>query len=211
MNDHTLRVLEYRFILERLAHHCQSAPGKKRALRLSPFSRRDEIEASLDLIAEMYDIFKFDGGPPGLAFDDLAERLERSKSSGDILEPKELLEYSAFFAIVRDCQKIRADYRKLHELMGGLVYPQNLHEEIESSIDYSGEIKDSASQELRRLRRELVEIRGKLNEKFEKYLHSSMAAYLSDSLFTIRDGRYVLPVRETDKGRVRGIIHDRSS
>jgi DNA mismatch repair protein MutS2 len=170
-----------------------------------------DIEASLDLISEMNDIFKFDGGPPGLAFEELAEKLERLKSSGDILEPKELLEYSAFFGIVRDYQKIRHNYIKLHAIIAGLVYPKDLHDEIEASVDYSGEIKDSASQELRRLRRELVEIRGRLNDKFEKYLRSDTSAYLSDNLYTIRDGRYVLPVRETDKGRVRGIIHDRSS
>ena len=211
MNDHTLKVLEYRFILDRLSYHCQSTPGKRRAMNLSPLLDRNGIEASLDLISEMNDIFKYDGGPPGLMFDDLAERLERSKSSGDIMEPKVLLEYSTFFGIVRDFQKIRSHYAKLHAIISGLVYPQNLHEEIEASIDYSGEIKDSASHELRRLRRALVEIRGKLNDKFEKYLRSGTAAYLSDNLYTIRDGRYVLPVKETDKSRVKGIIHDRSS
>jgi DNA mismatch repair protein MutS2 len=211
MNNHTLKVLEYSFILERIAYHCQSAPGKRRAMSLSPFTQMDRIESSLDLISEMNDIFKFDGGPPGAAFDDLAEKLERSRSSGDILEPKELLEYSSFFGIVRDFQKIRTQFTNLHAIIAGLTYPQNLHEEIEKSIDYSGDIKDSASVELRRLRRELTEVRGRLNDKFEKYLHSDTSAYLSDNLFTIRDGRYVLPVRETDKGRVKGIIHDRSS
>jgi DNA mismatch repair protein MutS2 len=211
MNDHTLKVLEYRSILERLAYHCQSVPGKRRALQHLPYSDLNRIEEALELVSEMNEIFKFDGGPPGLAFDDLAEKLERSKSSGDIFEPKEFLEFSSFFGIVREYQKIGAQYTKLQGLISGLVYPQNLHEEIEASIDYSGEIKDSASHELRRLRRDLVEIRGKLNDKFEKYLRSDTASYLSDNLFTIRDGRYVLPVRETDKSRVRGIIHDRSS
>jgi DNA mismatch repair protein MutS2 len=211
MNDHTLKVLEYRSLLDRIAFHCQSAPGRRRAMQLLPFVELGPIQESLDLISEMNEIFAFDGGPPGLAFDDLAERLERFRSSGDIFEPKELLDYASFFAIVHDFQKIRSQYRKLHELIAGLVYPQNLHTEIEATVDISGEIKDSASSELRRLRRELVEVRGKLNDKFERYLRSDTASYLSDNLYTIRDGRYVLPVRETDKGRVKGIIHDRSS
>jgi DNA mismatch repair protein MutS2 len=181
------------------------------ALRLLPFRDQDTIEDALDLVAEMNEIFTFDGGPPGLTFDDLSTRLDGARSSGTILEPKELLEYAAFFAIVRDFQKIRAQYTKLHKIISGLVYPQDLHKEIDYSIDRTGEIKDSASPELKRLRRELLEVRGKLNEKFDKYLRSDTAAYLSDNLFTVRDGRYVLPVRESDKGRVRGIIHDRSS
>lgn len=211
MKNHTLKVLEYRSILERLAHHCRSTPGKRRALALSPYSEMDALNRALDLVSEMKDIFDFDGGPPGLEFDDLAERLESARSSGDIFEPKELLDFSSFFAIVREAQKIRAHYKSLHMLLSGLVYPQDLHEEIERSIDLSGEIKDSASPELKRLRKELVAVKGKLNDKFEKYLRSDTSSYLSDNLFTIRDGRYVLPVRETDKAKVRGIIHDRSS
>jgi DNA mismatch repair protein MutS2 len=211
MFDHTLKVLEYQSILERLAYHCRSVPGKRQASQLKPISDLDSINRNFDLTSEMIDIFQFEGGPPALEFDDLAEKLGCAKSAGDVLEPKELLEFAAFFATVCDCQKIKSDYRKLYEILSGLVYPRDVHRQIESSIDISGEIKDSASPVLKKLRQELVTIRSKLNDKFEKYLRSDTAAYLSDNLYTIRDGRYVLPVRETDKGRVRGIIHDRSS
>jgi DNA mismatch repair protein MutS2 len=211
MINHTLKVLEYYSILDRLTYHCRSVPGKRRAAGLAPLSDLQAVNHNLDLISEMNDIFEYEGGPPGLEFDDLAEQLERAKSSGDVLEPKELLDFSAFFKIVYDCQKIKTQYHHLHQILSGLVYPLNLHNEIESAIDITGDIKDSASPELKRLRKELQEIKGKLNERFERYLRSDTSTYLSDNLYTIRDGRYVLPVRESDKGRVRGIIHDRSS
>ncbi len=211
MNNHTLRVLEYRSILERLIHHCRSVPGKRRADALLPYDDIEVINAALDLLSEMNEIFEFDGGPPGLIFGDLAEKLESARSDAYIFEPKELLEFAAFFKIIYDCRKIRPQYKKIHELLAGLVYPSSLHQEIENAVDLAGEIKDSASPELKRLRRELVAVKATLNEKFERYLRTDTAAYLSDNLYTIRDGRYVLPVRETDKGRVRGIIHDRSS
>ena len=136
---------------------------------------------------------------------------DQARSAGEIFEPKELLEYANFFGIVYDCQKIRPQYKNIHSLLSGLVYPSSLHHEIDNAVDISGEIKDSASPELKRLRKELQAVKVTLNEKFERYLRSDTSSYLSDNLYTIRDGRYVLPVRETDKARVRGIIHDRSS
>jgi len=211
MNLHTLKVLEFSLILERLAQHCQSVPGKRRALDLHPLTDFETVAENLDLVSEMVDVFEYDGGAPGLSFGDLSAGLEKARSNGDILEPKALIEYADFFQCVLDCRKIRPNHRKLHEIVSGLVYPESLHREISRSIEISGEIKDSASPELKKLRRELVEIRGKLNDRYERYLRSTMANYLSDNLYTIRDGRYVLPVRESDKGHVKGIIHDRSS
>ncbi len=211
MNSHTLRILEYPTVLDRLAYHCRSVPGKLKATGLHPITDVESLNLRLDLISEMTDLFKFDGGPPDLEFGDLARRLEQAASSGEIFEPKELLEYSSFFKTVLDCQRLKEKYKRLREISSGLVYPQDLHREIERSVDISGNIKDSASPVLKRIRRELYQVKEKLNEKFEKYLYSETASFLSDKLFTVREGRYVLPVRETDKGNVAGIIHDRSS
>ena len=211
MNNHSLGILEYRTILERVAYHCRSIPGKRAASALRPRADRESIEHQLDLISEMNDLFAADGGPPALAFDDLSIKLEQAKSDGAIMEPKELLHYSAFFATVSECQRLPARYKKLREIADQLIYPEDLHKEIEKSIDIDGAVKNSASPELYRIRKELRGIKTKLDTRFEKYLNSDMASYLSDRLFTIREGRYVLPVRETDKGQVQGIIHDRSS
>jgi len=211
MKLHTLKVLEFGLILERLAHHCESVPGKRKALSLLPFSNLETVSENLDFVSEMIDVFEFDGGPPALTFGDLGEDLERARSDGHILEPKELLGYAGFFQIIQECRKISPRHVKLRGVISGLVYPESLHREIDSCIDLTGEIKDSASPELRKLRRELIEVRSKLNERFERFLRSSTSAYLSDNLYTIRDGRYVLPVKESDKARVKGIIHDRSS
>lgn len=211
MNNHTLRVLEYEAMLERLAYHCNSVPGKRKASSLRPRTDIESIEYQFDLISEMNDLFEVHGGPPGLSFDDLSLRLDQAKSAGEILDPKELLKYSSFFAIVNECQRLREQYTKLNEILAELVYPEDLHKEIEKSVDIDGSIKNSASSELYTIRKELGKIKIKLNIKFEKYLNSNMVSYLSDKLFTVREGRYVLPVRETDKGQVKGIIHDRSS
>ena len=180
-------------------------------MNLLPYDNLPSIEQALDLLFEMIEIFNFDGGPPSLEFNDLALKLEEGRAVGDVFEPLELLEFFAFFGIIRDCQKIRPQYKKLHEILDELIYPEEVHREIDKCIDISGDVKDSASPLLKSLRRELVAIKGKLNDRFDKYLHSDTSSYLSDNLFTIRDGRYVLPVRDSDKGRVKGIIHDRSS
>jgi len=211
VNIHTLKVLEYNTIVERLAWHCRSVPGKRKAAALLPQRKKAAIEQSLDLIEEMNDLFQYDGGPPDLAFDDLAVRLDSAISSGTIFEPRELLSYSALFATVRECQNFNVKYNKLKTIADDLVYPEDLHREIVKSVDEDGLIKDTASPELFDIRKELSKIKTKLDAKFEKFLNSDMQTYLSDKLFTIREGRYVLPVRESDKGHVGGIIHDRSS
>jgi DNA mismatch repair protein MutS2 len=211
VNSHTLKVLEYNIILERLAGHCRSVPGKKLASGLRPAHDIAMINENLDLISEMNDLFKYDGGPPDMEFDQLDERLEQASSSGSLLEPAELLKFSAFFKTVSDFQRVKKKYARIGELASGLVYPEDVHREIERAVDISGSIKDGASPELKRIRREFRLVKEKLDAKFQKYLLSETASYLSDNLFTIREGRYVLPVRETDKGRIQGIIHDRSS
>ncbi len=211
MNNHTLTVLEYPAILDRIVYHCRSVPGKRKATALRPSTDPININQNLDFISEMNDLFEFDGGPPSLEFGDLGVRLEEAASSGAIIEPKELLEYSILLKIVYDCRRLDKKYEKLNRMLSDLVYPESLHRQIDMSVDASGDIKDSASPELKKIRRELSLVKTKLDSQFEKFLRGKTASYLTDNLFTIREGRYVLPVREGDKGQVKGIIHDRSS
>lgn len=211
MNSHTLGVLEYKKIIDELVSFCKSVPGKSIASELKPLADVRAIDKHLDLTSEMNEMFEYDGGPPDLEFGNLGMRLEEASSSGNIVEPKELLEYSAFFKTVYLCQKIETKYEKISALVSGLIYPDSVHRAIDRAVDLSGEIKDSASAELKTIRRELRQVKVKLDEKFERYLREEMSSYLSDDIYTIREGRYVLPVREGDKGHVQGIIHDRSS
>jgi len=211
VNNHSLKILEFNFIVERLRSHCRSEPGNRLASRIEPLDNLEKINMRLDLIAEAADLIKFDGGPPSLEFSDLGEKLESASLAGKIIEPLEMLEYAAFFDTVLKCQKIKSKYEKLSGLVAPLVYPDSIHERITNSIDHTGEIKDSASPALKRIRFEFRQIKAKLDQKFEKYLRGDTASYLSDNIFTLREGRYVLPVREGDKGHVKGIIHDRSS
>jgi len=211
MNSHTLGVLEYKKIIDELVSFCKSVPGKRIASELKPLGDVRAIDEHLDLTSEMNEMFEFDGGPPDLEFGNLGMRLEEASSSGNIIEPKELLEYSAFFKTVYLCQRVETKYKKISALVSGLVYPDSVHLAIDRAVDLSGEIKDSASPELKTIRRELRQVKVKLDEKFERYLREEMSSYLSDDIYTIREGRYVLPVREGDKGHVQGIIHDRSS
>jgi DNA mismatch repair protein MutS2 len=211
MNSHTLDVLEYKKIIHELVSFCKSVPGKRIASELKPADDIRAIDLHLDLTAEMNEMFEFDGGPPDLEFANLHMRLEEASSSGTIIEPKELLLFAAFFGTVFQCQNIDSKYKKISDLLSNLIYPDSVHKAIERAVDSAGGIKDSASPELKTIRKELRQVKVKLDEKFERFLREDISAYLSDNIFTIREGRYVLPVREGDKGHVQGIIHDRSS
>ena len=87
----------------------------------------------------------------------------------------------------------------------------DLEREIEFCIDAAGEIKDAASAALAEARRDTGRMAGELQSRLERYLRNpDITAHLSDSYYTVRNDRYVLPVRAEAKGRVRGIVHDAS-
>ena len=209
MNPHTIRVLEFDRIVKQLHDLCWSVPAKR--VEISPSVNAEEIEHSLDCVSETIELYQVDGGPPSLEFDDVDLILEKCAADGSVLEPAELTRVADLYYIVRDFKRLDVKYKTLHQLISKLEYQENLAQEIENTVHRPNEIKDGASSELRSIRRRLRKTRESLETKYNSYLDSDYSKYLSDKVVTVRDGRFVLPVREGDKGKIRGVVHDRSS
>jgi len=209
MNSHSLKVLEFDQIIEKLHGLCQSAPAKR--YNIMPSTNFDEIKHWLDCLTEMEEIYQTEGGPPGLAFDDVGLLLESCAAEGTVLEPAGLMKVRDLYQIAGAYSTLDDKYANLKVLTAELQVRPELVEEIDRTVELPNEIKDSASPELRRIRRQIRSTREKLEARFNSYLESDDAKYLSDRVVTIRDGRYVLPVREGEKNRIKGITHDRSS
>jgi len=209
MNPHTIKVLEFDHIVGIIQNLCWSAPAKRIVVR--PLNSADQIENSLDCLTELLEIYQVDSGPPSLVFGDVDLMLEKCAAEGVVLEPAELVQVADFYYIVKDFLALDEKYSNLKNLTRALVYSSDIAEEIESVVDRPNDIKDSASPELKSIRQQIRRTRIKLESKYNSYIDSDYSKYLSDNVITVRDGRFVLPVREGDKGKIKGVIHDRSS
>lgn len=209
MNPHTLEVLEFDKVVEKLHDLCWSVPAKR--FEVIPSTNVNEIKHSLDCLSEMFEIYRSDGGPPSLLFDDVDLMLEKHAADGAVLEPAELVKVADLCDVVKGFIHLDDKYPSLCKLTSQLDYNEEIATRINSVVQPPNEIKDSASPKLKDIRKQIRQTREKLEAKYNSYLDSEYSAYLSDNVVTIREGRYVLPVREGAKGKIKGVIHDRSS
>jgi DNA mismatch repair protein MutS2 len=209
----TLRALEFGAVLEQLAALTSFAPSRELALASLPIADRvlvDLLQEQTDEAARLLD--EQAQATIGGAHD-LRAVLARS-SRGGRLTPQELLDVAGtlhatelFAARLRDWRG-----RHLAEVRDDLDAAPALRERIERSIDDSGELLDAASAELGAIRRRMRTAQDRVRERLNAMLRSSdLAGVIGEAIVTVRDGRYVIPIRAEAKGRLKGIVHDQSA
>ena len=140
----------------------------------------------------------------------------RAAGRGQVLTPSELLEIAdlarAATRLRRTFVRTRQETPLLSTRAAGLADLEALRELIAGAVDERGEVRDSASRELQAIRRERDAVHGRLQQRMEALLRSaSLRPSLQDPIVTLRDGRYVLPVRSEARSAVPGIVHDSSA
>ncbi len=140
----------------------------------------------------------------------------RTSGRGQVLAPSELLEIAdlarAATRIRRTFARVRQETPLLSTRAAGLADLEALRGLIAAAVDERGEVRDSASRELETIRRERDAVHGRLQQRMEALLRSSaLRPALQDPIVTLRDGRYVLPVRAESRSAVPGIVHDTSA
>jgi DNA mismatch repair protein MutS2 len=150
------------------------------------------------------------GGAPGLE-----QTLARARKNG-VLAARELLNLASTLKATRDVKHFlearRESTPRLAELAEILVEHRDFERDIEASLEPSGEVRDSASPTLAGARRDAHQIATQIQAKVSRYLRDpDIAPHLSDNYYTIRNDRYVLPVRTDARGALRGIVHDASN
>jgi len=215
MDEHTLRVLEFDKVIERLARHTSFAVGRERALALTPSTQRDEVVRRQRITAEARRLREMQsrlglGGARDV-------RVPADKAArGAILQPQELLDIASTMSAaghlrsaisrVADEAPLLAALAREFESMPELVA------EIERSIDQRAEVTDAASPALGALRRNVRVSHDRLQTRLQEILHSPhYREAIQEPIVTLRDGRYVIPVKADQRGQVRGIVHDVSS
>lgn len=212
MDAKTISVLEYPKILARLAGFCDFSASMELARALEPTTSFDLAVARLSETSEARKLLSIQDLSIGGAHDirpaaDLAAR-------GGVLDPQQLLDVKATLISCRELKKAlerKTDlYPRLAEIALGLPESYGIVDAISRILSERGEVLDSASEKLARLRREVKIARDRLMSRLQRYLSES-ASKLQEQIITQRDGRYVIPLRAEFKGQIKAVIHDQSS
>ncbi len=214
MNERYQRVLEYPKILNRLAGFAVSAMGKERALALRPSGDFEEVRRLQAQTEEASSVIAYTGGNPMSEFDDVREYLKLS-TVGATLSMKALLSVAGALRACRTVRKAlvteREDTPILTEMGSRIASNRMLEEDITAAIISEDEMSDHASPELYDIRRHIRVINDRVRDKLNSYIRSaSTQKYLMDSIITMRNGRYVIPVKAEYRQQVPGLVHDQS-
>ncbi len=214
MNDY-YKSLELHKILEMLCDEASNTRTKEMIMELSPVADLDKVKNEMKKTEDAFTLSVKYGTPAFTAFKDIRGSLRRA-SSGASLSLRELLDIGQMLYQVR----IIADWYKsveekdtsLSELFSSLTPNNYLEDKIKNAIISEDEISDMASHELADIRRKIAQAGVKIRESLDKLVRNSeVQKSLQENIVTIRDGRYVLPVKAEYKGNVPGLVHATSA
>lgn len=211
---HALRVLEFDAVRERLSEHCETSMSAAAALEVVPEWEAEAVWANLEETREAYDLIGKHSPPALGSVRDVRNALDRA-SKGAVLAGNEIFEIGDALAAMRAMRAFlapkRGEYGRLWTYVEFLPEAKRLEEQIFDSLEPGGEVKDGASSQLASLRQRRKSATARLTERIQAYTTGSTRDYLSDPIYTVRDGRYVVPVRSEHRGKVKGIVHDTSA
>ncbi|MFO7942348.1 MAG: endonuclease MutS2, partial [Bacillota bacterium] len=207
------RQLEYDAVVDMVVRSASSSLGASRASEMGPLLSEEDIREAIDETTEMRHLLDEDSPPMG-GISDLSAQIRRAERGG-VLAPEDLL-------AVADCLRAgrllsrylgrHDELVRLADLAEALDPDPSLESAIRECITEEAQVADGASPELRRIRRSLRDKSEELRRKLEGLLRSpELKNHLQEDIVTQRNGRYVVPVRQESRGKVRGIVHGQSS
>lgn len=213
MQKKSLEVLEYPKILERLAKMARSSITKDKILNLKPSTDIDYLRDELEKTAAMAKIISRNGNIDIFGLYDFTEIIGYVRRNG-ILEPADLLKV---LSLLRVSEYLK-DYGKniedtyLLDIFDRISTNEFLKDEIDRSIINEEEIADNASRELLNIRRSKARKESEIKNKLNSYVTSPRYEdALQDKVVSVRDGRYVVPIKTNKRAVINGIVHDKSA
>jgi DNA mismatch repair protein MutS2 len=215
MRDRDLRALEFDKVLHLVTSHAASDPGREAVAALRPSIDPGEVRDRLRATAEMVELREHAGSFPMREFTDQRDLLLRASRAGAMLDGASLVEVRDFVLASRTVAAfMRSRVERLPHLgtlNQNLLAPKELADALLSSLADDGEVLDDASPELKRLRTRLRTERLELEARLLRSLSAGgMEPFVSDHVVTVRNGRFVLPLRLNFAERLEGIVQDRS-
>ncbi|GAQ18951.1 mutS2 protein [Oceanobacillus picturae] len=213
MNERILRVMEFDKIIDQLKDHAATSLGKRLAVQTKPSVVMEEVIQRQKETDEASQIVRLNAELPLGGISDIRASIKRSVIGGS-LGTDECLDVANTIYGGRQVKdfvgKLEETYPILEELVEQITPLRELEQLIKSCIDDHGYVMDSASQKLRSIRSSIRTYESRVRDRLENYTRTN-SNMLSDAIITIRNDRYVLPVKQEYRGAIGGIVHDQSS
>lgn len=219
MNTHNLEKLEYNKILEKLSLYCKTYIGKNFAENLNPSSNKEYVNTLLTETSEAINLILRKGSIPIVEIANISMSIKKLESNL-ALSAKSLLEIANILKISRELKNYFyedenfeiSSFPLLDSIFSNLYNNLEIENSIFSCILDENTIADNASSKLSSLRKNRKKLEADIKESLNRILHSTnYSKAIMEPIVTIRNDRYVIPVKEEFRGLIKGFIHDMSS
>ncbi|HEX7406448.1 MAG TPA: endonuclease MutS2 [Candidatus Binatia bacterium] len=215
MRPRDLAALEFDHVRNRLADFACSPAGKDACGALVPTGERGQAEPALEAAWQCFRLLEQQGNIPLSEFPDIRASLRTAAREGAVLDGKALVEIRSVLTVLHDTRaflkKHARPFPALAELPDQLVPLPSLHQTLARALDENGDVSDDASDELAEVRRTIRHLRQKLTRRLEELLvQPTMAELLGDRYVTLRNNRFVLPIKTAMANQFNGVVQDRS-
>lgn len=217
MNNKVLETLEYSKVKHMLQPFLTSIAGQKEMERLQPTSDRHLMAKQLADTNDAVEIYRVKGGiilPQLVDITPHMKRLEMQAalSGTELAQVSKILQAAAsivnFFEELADSKELQLE--RLPELVAKIVTMPKLTQKIAIAIETDGRITDEASPELKQIRQKIRLTEQTIREKMQAYTRGKTADFLTETLITMRNERYVIPVKAEYRNKFGGVVHDQS-
>ena len=211
--ERSVRILEFDKILAMLASVAQTEGAKKRALSLLPYDNEIVVRKRQRLTQNAKAMAGIKGSPSFGNMPEILNSVEKA-TKNSILSPREILDVASTLrtasSLVEYIHTDALEKCDLTEYFDKIVTNKALENKISKSIISEDMIADEASPTLADIRRKIRYQTNRIREILQSYISGENSKYLRESIVTMRNGRYVLPVRSENRNEIKGLIHDTS-
>lgn len=214
MNEHTTKVLDYDLIRDELRGYTVTPMGKRLAQQLRPHADFALLDLELRETSEMAELLAADGDPPVAPVSDLQRHVQAALLAGFYLAGEQLLEVADCLDVLQNLRRfVQLNSQRLPLLARRLSSLANfgiLLRQIRSAIDEKGVVRDSASPLLQEIRKTLNHTGVRIHRALQK-LMAANSSVVQDTVVTIRNDRFVVPLKTDFRRALQGIVHGESA
>lgn len=213
----SIKTLEYPKIINNLSEFAVSDIGKQNIRKMLPSKSRGEVKLLLEETDDAVKILRIKGGIPLGSFTDIRPQIKRMKIGAD-LSGAEMIQIGQLLKGIREIYNFfknlkeeEIELQQLYQLNDQITVLSPLERKIYATLSESGIVHDDASPKLQGIRTGIRRNEAGIREKLNNLIRGSQAKYLTDSIITMRNDRYVIPVKADSRNVFGGVVHDQSA
>lgn len=212
----SIQALELNTILIRVSELTHSPPGREQVLGLNGYGNQEDLSKALGAVTEMRDLMAFDDPFPLHSFPDIKQIFQKMDVQGAFLKTEELLGLKDILVMIRQIKAYldqkESKYSRLNKMTRALSTWPDIEKEINRIIDSSGAVKDKASEPLASLRRQIQIKSSQVRKQLDSILRNMVSrGYAQEDSLVLREGSLVIPMKESCRGQLKGIVLDQSA